>query len=103
MSTTQAKSVVEDDYAELRRNAKQIICFVYTTFGHYPLDLLYVPLIEKDSSHAVGRLACSANDCACFLTVILACIKKKKCRFSSFFPLLGLNQKVTVAMLQLEQ
>jgi len=55
-------------------------------FGRYPSDLLYVPLIEKDSSHAVGRLACSANDSTCFLTVILACIKKKKCRFSSFFP-----------------
>lgn len=37
VSTTQAKAVVEDDYAELRRNAKQIICFVYTTF--WPLSI----------------------------------------------------------------
>lgn len=43
---SQAKAVVEDDYAELKRNVKQIICFVYTTFGNFPLDLhCYMPLI----------------------------------------------------------
>lgn len=41
---------MEDDYAELRRHVKQIISFLYTTFGHYPSDLhRYAPLVEKDS------------------------------------------------------
>lgn len=39
-------AAVEDDYAEPSRKVKQIICFLYTTFGQFPLDLhCYMPFI----------------------------------------------------------
>ncbi len=89
------------------RESKADYCFVYTTFGQFPLDLhCYMPLIGahwRKIPSCRGQAGLLSQWLQCFLTVILACIKKEKVQIFVFLSSTWPQLERPTDMLQPEQ